>query len=69
MLGGNKLKRQLYDSTSTLIGEILIAEGVVTDNTTFGIQDSDVYVLTIKASRDEVTVERTYEIVKRIGSR
>ena len=69
LFDGNKLKRQFYDSSATLLAEALIAEGVVVDNTTFSIQGSSVYELSIKASRDGVVVERSYEIVKRIGSR
>ena len=66
---GDKLKRQLYDSTSTLIGEALIADDVLTDNTTFSTQAPDTYLLTIRASRSDVDVLRSYEIVKRIGTR
>lgn len=69
LFGSNKLKRQVYDSSETLTAETLIAEYINTEDTTFDIRDSNVYELAIRASKGEAVVEKTYEIVKRIGYR
>jgi len=60
---GSMLKRQLDGSQ-----EILIAEYIVQGDTTFE-EDTEVdskYKLTIKASRGEAEVERSYEATQRI---
>jgi len=69
LFDGNKLKRQVYDLSDTLISETLIARHINVEDSTFGIQDFNIYKLTIKASRDKAVVERSYEIVQRLGSR
>ena len=62
LFDGNKLKRQVYDSSQTLVSENLIAEYVNTEDTTFDIRDSNVYELTIKASKDEAVAEGSYQV-------
>ena len=69
LFDSNKLKRQVYDFADTLISETLIAKYINIEDSTFGIQDSNIYKLTIKASKDEAVVERSYEIVQRPGPR
>jgi len=41
LFDGNKLRRELYDSSETLISETLIADYIDTDNTTFSTLDAD----------------------------
>jgi len=69
LFDNDKLKRQGYDSSETLIAEILIAGYIDTQDTTFSIRGSNVYELAIKANKNETVVQRTYEIVQRVGSR
>ena len=69
LFDGNKLKRQVYDLSDTLISETLIARYINVEDSTFGIQDSNIYKLTIKASKDKTVVEKSYEIVQRLGAR
>ena len=65
LFDGNKLKRQVYNSSETLISETLIAEYIDITDTTFSILDSDNYSLTVKISKGEVVVERSYEVSQR----
>lgn len=67
----NKLKRKVYDASQTLISETLIAEYIDITDTTFSILDSDnyylnTYYLTVKVSKGEVVVERSYGISQRL---
>ena len=59
----DKLIRQVNGSSN-----IVIAEYIVVDDTSFSILVSENYEFTIKASLDETAVERSYEIAQRIGS-
>ena len=68
LFDGNKLKRQVYDSSQVLISENLIADYIGTEDTTFDIRDSNVYELTIKASKDEAVVERGYQVTPMLSS-
>lgn len=64
----NKLKREVYDSSEILISETFVANYVATDNTTFSAISTDLYKLTIKASRGETTITRVYEVSQRCSS-
>ncbi len=68
LLDGNKLKRQVYDSLDTLISETLIAEYIDVQDTRFATLSSNVYRLTVKASKGEAAEERSYEVNQRITS-
>ena len=70
LFDGNKLKRQVYDSSATLISETLIAQYIDVENTTFSISilDPNTFELTVKASNGEAATERSYRITQRIGS-
>ena len=65
---GNKLKRQVYDSSHTLTAEALVAEYIDVANTTFINVDSDIYDFTVKVSKGEIVVERYYKISQRPNS-
>jgi len=70
LFDGDKLKRQVYDSSHTLTSETFIAEYIDTSNTTFSALDADagLYKLTVRASRDETGATRSYEISQRLSS-
>jgi len=68
LFDGNKLKREVYDSSENLTSETLVADYVATDNTTFSALGTDLYKLTIKASRGETTITRVYEVSQRASS-
>ena len=65
---GNKLKRQAYDSSQALISEVLIADYINTEDTTFVIRDFNAYELTVKASRGEAVLEISYQVSRVLGS-
>lgn len=67
LFDGNQLKRQVYDSSETLILETLIAKYIDAIDTTISTLDSKSYELTVKASRGEVVVERSYEVRRRLS--
>ena len=66
---GNKLKRELYDSTPTLISQTFIADYIDIANTTFSILDPDTgfYKLTVTAVRNRGGVTMSYEIGQRLS--
>ena len=65
---GNKLKRQVYDSSENLTSETLIADYIDTDNTTFATVNATagLHKLTIRAAKDEAVASGGYEIRQRI---
>ena len=68
---GNKLKRQVYDSLGTLTAEMMVAEYIDPAATTFSAPDPSIdnlYNLTVKASKGETVVERSYQISQRPSS-
>ena len=67
LFNGNKLKRQLYDSSHVLIRETVVAEYIDVGETTFTDLGSNTYELTVKASRGEATTERNYQVKPRLG--
>jgi prepilin-type N-terminal cleavage/methylation domain-containing protein len=68
LFDGNELKRQVYDSLDTLISETVIAKYIDVADTAFGVLESNAYKLTIKASKGEAVVERSYEVSQRLTS-
>ena len=62
----NKLKRQVHNTLDTLVSETLIAEYIDVQDTTFSNLDSNIYTLTVKASKGEAVVERIYEVSQRL---
>ena len=66
----SKLKRELYDSSDTLIAETLIADFIDTDYTTFVSINvtSGHYRLTATASREGEAVTRVYDMDQRLPS-
>ena len=64
---GNKLKRELYDSSPALISETLVADYIVTDNTTFVELDPSLYKLTAVATLGDAVVTRSYEVKQRVS--
>jgi len=67
LFDGNNLKRQVYDSLDNLISETSIAQYIDVQDTTFSTPGSNIYNLTVKASKGEAVVERSYEIVQRLS--
>ncbi len=69
LFDGNKLKREVYDSSQTLVSETLIADYIDTDNTTFSTVDAATghYKLTVTAAEDVAGTTRSYEIKQRIS--
>ena len=67
---GNKLKREVYDSSENLTSETLIADYIDTDNTIFSTVNATIglYKLTVTASRDGAGATRSYEIGQRLSS-
>ncbi len=63
---GSKLKRQVYNSSHTLISETLIANYIATDNTTFSTLGSKLHKLTIRASKGRAVVTMNYEVSQRL---
>lgn len=71
LFDGNKLKRQVYDSLGTLTAEMMVAEYIDPAATTFSAPDPSIdnlYNLTVKASKGETVVERSYQISQRPSS-
>ncbi len=50
-----------------MTSETFIAEYIDTDNTTFSALELGVYRLTVRASRGEAVVTRSYEINQRLS--
>jgi len=67
LFDGNKLKREVYDASPTLISETLIADYIDTDNTTFSALGASLYQLTVRASKGESAVRRVYEVSQRLS--
>ena len=67
LFDGNKLKREVYDPSPTLISETLIADYIDTDNTTFSELGSGLYKLTVKAVKGEAVITRSYEVKRRLS--
>lgn len=67
LFDGNKLKRQVYDSSYTLIKEAVVAEYIDVDETTFTALGSNTYELTVRASTGEAVAERSYQVKQRLG--
>jgi len=66
-IDSDKLKRQVYNSSQTLIAETFVAEYIVED-TTFSTPGSNIYNLTVKGSKGEVVVERCYKVSQRLNA-
>lgn len=66
---GSNLKRKVYDSSENLTSETLIADLIVTDNTTFTILDpvAGLHKLTVRASGGQAGVTRSYEMSQRLN--
>ena len=67
LFDGNKLIRQVYDFSHTLIEETVVAEYIDTDETIFSLLSSNTYQFTIKASKGEAVTERSYRVIQRLG--
>lgn len=67
LFDGNKLKRQVYDSSHTLIKETVVAEYIDVAETTFIDLGLNTYELTIRASTGEAVTERSYQIEQRLS--
>lgn len=67
LFDGNKLIRQVYDFSHTLIEETVVAEYIDTDETSFSLLSSNTYQFTIKASKGEAVTERSYRVIQRLG--
>ena len=65
---GNKLKRELYNSSEVLISETLIADYLVTGNCTFATINATLryYRLTVTAIREGEVVTRVYDVGQRL---
>ena len=66
LFDSNKLKREFYDASPTLISETLIADYIDTDNSTFSALGASLYQLTVRASKGEAAVRRVYEVGQRL---
>jgi predicted alpha/beta superfamily hydrolase len=67
LFDGNKLKRQVYDSSHVLIQETVAAEYIDVGETTFIDLGSNTYELTVKAYSGEAVAERNYQVKSRLG--
>jgi len=67
---GSKLKRELYNSSDTLLTETMIADFIDTGNTVFSSINATLgyYRLSVTASREGEAVTRVYDISKRLRS-
>ncbi len=65
---GDSLKREEYDSAHTLVAEMLIAQYIVSDNTTFSSLPSGSYQLSIRAAKGVAAVTINYEVKPRLSS-
>ncbi|MBL7126139.1 MAG: prepilin-type N-terminal cleavage/methylation domain-containing protein [Dehalococcoidales bacterium] len=65
---GQKLKRELYDSSDNLIAETFIADYMDVDNCTFSTVNITLgyYRLTVRATREGEGVTRIYDISQRL---
>jgi hypothetical protein len=68
LLDGDKIIRQVYDSSDTLIREGSVAEYIDVGATTFSALSFNTYELTVKACDGETVAERSYQIKQRPGS-
>ena len=68
LFDGDKIIRQVYDSSHTLIKENMVAECIDVDATTFTDLGTNTYELTVKACNGEAVAERSYQIKQRLGS-
>lgn len=68
LFDGDKIMRQVYDSSHTLIKENMVAEYIDVDATTFTDLGTNTYELTVKACNGEAVAERNYQIKQRPGS-
>ena len=66
LFDGNRLKRQLYDSSDNLTAEAFIAEHIDTDYSTFSTLASNLSKLTVRAAKGETVVTTSYEINHRL---
>lgn len=68
LFDGNKIKREVYDSSETLISETFIADYINTDNTTFITLDpvTGFHKFIIKASRGSTTLTKSYGVSQRL---
>ena len=67
LFDGDKLKRQVYDSSDTLIKETVVAEYIDVAETTFIDLGLNTYELTIRASTGEAVTERSYQVEQRLS--
>lgn len=67
LFDGDKIIRQVYDSSHTLIKETVVAEYIDVDETTFTALGSNAYELTVRASSGEAIAERSYQVKQRPG--
>lgn len=67
LFDGDKIMRQVYDSSHTLIKETLVAEYIDVGATTFSALGTNTYELTAKACNGEAVAERSYQIKQRLG--
>lgn len=67
LFDGDKIIRQVYDSSHTLIKETVVAEYIDVDETTFTTLGSNAYELTVRASTGEAVAERSYQVKQRPG--
>lgn len=65
---GDKLKREVYDSSHTLTAGTWIAEYINVANTIISTEEAYNYVLMIEVSKGQAGAERSYEITQRPGS-
>jgi len=67
LFDGDKIMRQVYDSSHTLIKEAVVAEYIDVGATTFIALGSNTYELTVKACNGEAVAERSYQTKQRLG--
>ena len=63
---GNRLMRQLYDSSGNMTDETFIADYIDTDNTTFVSANTSYHTLTVRAVRDDRSANMSYEVSQRL---
>jgi prepilin-type N-terminal cleavage/methylation domain-containing protein len=68
LFDGDKIIRQVYDSSDTLIRVGSVAEYIDVGATTFTALSFNTYELTIKACNGEAVAERSYQIKQRLGT-
>jgi len=67
LFDGDKIMRQVYDSSYTLIKETPVAEYIDVGATTFSALGTNTYELMVKACNGEAVAERSYQIKQRLG--